>query len=205
MTELGVPCGVCAASIPPGDKVCPGCGRALTDQDRVALRARAEAGDHIAYSRGKQMRKASKWIGALAILFAVSGVFYYFVTSGETQKALQHLAQFEDDDVLEPIDGKTYTAGQLRAEVRREPYQVLVTNLVVAGLMGVLWAWAKRTPLPAIACACALVVAVYVVSGVIDPSTIPKGLVVKILALVALAKGLKAALAARAAMQRSAA
>ena len=107
--------------------------------------------------------------------------------------------------MLQPIDGKKYTAGELRAKVKREPVQVLVVNLVLAGLMGVLWIWGRRAPLPAIACAFAMFVVVYVVSGVLEPSSIPKGILVKILSLAVLAKGLKAALAARAAIRRPAA
>ena len=197
-----VPCGVCPGVIALGATTCPGCGRPVTDQDRAVLQVRLEGADFAAHERGRRVREGSKWIGALAILFAVSGPILFAMSQTQADQALAHLKDFNDDEQLQPIDGKTYTAGELRAAVAREPYQVLVTSLVVAGLMGVLWFWARRAPLPAIACALALFVVVQVVSAVLDPSSIYKGIIVKLLALAALGKGLKAALAARAAMQR---
>ena len=114
----------------------PGAAAALT----------AGADEMRAHQRGKLMREASKWIGALSLLFLVSGGIMFFIQSGESAKALGNLSQFDADQELDPIDGKTYTAGQLRAMVEREPYQVLGVNVLVAALMGVLWFWARRAP-----------------------------------------------------------
>jgi hypothetical protein len=164
--------------------------------------AAAPSVDEEALRRGKKVREGAKWIGVLAVLFAISGVLMFFVTQMEANQALSHLQQFRDDEVLQPIDGKTYTAGELRAEVEREPYQVLIINLIVAGLMTALWVWAKRAPLPAIACAFALFVVVHVGSAMVDPSSLAKGVIIKVIALVALGKGLKAALEARALMRQ---
>lgn len=158
-----------------------------------------------AQERGQRMRSAAKWIGVLAILFAVSGALMFVLQQMQTEQALKNLAPFADSDVMQPIEGETYTAGQLREMVKREPYQVLVVNLVIAAIMGGLWYWGRRAPLPAIATAIALFIVVHVVSGIIDPSSIPKGILIKVIALVILGKGLKAALEARAAMQRPAA
>jgi len=117
-------------------------------------------------------------------------------------KAYTNLAQFQDDEVLQPINGKVYTAGELRRLVEREPYQVLVMNGILAVLMGVLWLWARRAPLPAIACALALYLVVQVVSAILDPSSIMKGIVIKLIAFSVLYKGFTASLAARSAMQQ---
>ncbi|WP_375771482.1 hypothetical protein NR798_11435 [Archangium gephyra] len=185
-----------------------GCGRAVVEADRAALHAVGaveEVVDAETEERGKKVREGAKWIGALAILFAISGFLMFALQQVETNKALEHLQQFQDEDVLQPIDGKVYTAGELRVAVEREPYQVLMVNLLVAGLMTALWVWAKRAPLPAIACAFALFLVVHLVSAMIDPTSIPKGMIIKILAIVALGKGLKAALEARAMTRRPAA
>jgi hypothetical protein len=202
MGAVTIPCGVCPSEIGFGMNSCPGCGRPVTDRDGAVLQVRLEGGDHQAHERGKKVRQASRWIGVLAILFAVAGPLLFATQKMETDKALAHLSEFEDGEQLEPIHGKTYTAGELRKEVEREPYRVLIVSLILAGLMAVLWIWARREPLPAIGCALALFVVVQVVGGVIEPSSIYQGIFIKVLALAALGKGLKAALAARAAMQR---
>jgi len=198
--DVSIPCQSCPNPIRVGDQHCSGCGRAITEDDRTALQQRLEASDYQAYERGKKVREASKWIGVLAILFAISGALMFALQLSEADKALSNLSRFDDDDQLEPIDGKTYTAAELRKAVEREPYQILIVNLIVAALMGGLWAWGKRAPLPAIACAFALFLAVHVGSAMVDPSSIAKGLIIKIVAIVVLAKGLKSALAVRAMM-----
>jgi hypothetical protein len=200
--DVSIPCGICASVIRIGDQHCQGCGRPVDDRDRATLQVRLEGSDYQAYERGKKVREAAKWIGVLAVLFAVSGVIMFFVQQSQSSVALAKLGAFQDDEVLEPIDGETYTAGQLRAMVEREPYQTLILNLIVAVLMCGLWFWAKRAPLPAIACAFALFIVVHVGSALVDPSNIAKGLIIKVIAVGVLAKGLKAALAARAVMGR---
>ena len=202
MDAVTVPCGICQSTIAMDMVSCPGCSRPITDQDRGVLQARLDGAEWQAHERGKQVRAGAKWVGVLAILFAVSAPIMFAMQETETSKAMTNLAQFQDDEVLQPINGKVYTAGELRRLVEREPYQVLVVNGILAVLMGVLWLWARRAPLPAIACALALYLVVQVVSAILDPSSIVKGIIIKLFAFVTLYKGFKAALAARASMQQ---
>lgn len=203
MDAVTIPCGICQSTIAMGAVTCPGCGRPVTDQDRAVLQIRFEGADWQAHERGKQVRAGAKWVGVLAILFAVSApIMFAMQEATTTNEAMTNLAKFQDDDVLQPINGKVYTAGELRRLVEREPYQVLVVNGILAVLMGVLWLWARRAPLPAIACALALYLVVQVVSAILDPSSIVKGIIIKLFAFGALYKGFKAALDARAAIQQ---
>jgi hypothetical protein len=176
---------------------CPGCQRPVTEGDRAVLQVRLEGSDFEAHERGKRVRAGASWVGALALLFAIAAPLMFVVQKMQVDKVLVDLDKFEDDEELAPIDGKTYTAGELRREVTRGPVQALVVNLILAGLMALLWIWAKRAPLPAIACALALYLVVQLVSAVIDPTSILKGIIIKLLAFLALGKGLKAALDAR--------
>jgi hypothetical protein len=200
--DVSLPCQSCQNPLRIGDQHCSGCGRAVTEQDRAILQERLESSDYNAHQRGKKVRDAARWIGALAILFAVSGVLMFAFQFSQVDRALANLNQFQDDEQLAPIDGKNYTAAELRAAVQREPYQILIVNLIVAALMGGLWMWGKRAPLPAIACAFALFLVVHVGSAMVDPKTIAQGLLIKIIAIVVLAKGLKSALEVRAMMRR---
>jgi hypothetical protein len=202
--EVSLPCDVCAAQISLGDQFCPGCGRAVTDQDRAVLQVRLEGADFQAYQRGTNVRKASRWIGVLAVVYAVSGTMSFAMQKIKAAEALEHLSKFEDDDQLKPIDGKSYTAGELRREVEREPYVGLVSNLILCLSMAGLWWWARRAPLPAIACAFAMFLVVIIANAVVSPASLFAGIIVKIAAIAVLSKGLKSALAARAALRRPA-
>jgi hypothetical protein len=195
-----IACEICQAQMRSEDLACPGCGRAITAQDRAVLQVKTEGSDHLVFERGRRMRKASNWIGILAVLLAISAVFTFFSEAGHSAAAQRQLAAFADD---QPIDGTAYTAGQQRARLAREPYLVLGFGLMVAVVMGLFWWWARRAPLPAIGSAIALLVVIQVVSAVIDPKTLLTGIIVKIFAFVALGSGLKAALAGRAEARRA--
>jgi hypothetical protein len=158
-------------------------------------------GDDGGYERGRRVRKASKWVGILAILFAVSAPILYEQEQTKTASTLAALNGIEDGQVLRPIGGRIYTAGELRQRLESLPRRVLAADLILAGLMAGLWVWARRSPLPAIACALAMFVVVQVVGGIYSPASIFEGLLVKIFALVALIKGLRSALEARAALR----
>ncbi len=199
--SVSVPCGICPTDIGEGAATCPGCGRPVDDRDHDVLQVRREASGFAAHERAKRVRNGSKWIGVLAILFAISAPILFGMRTLANQKGLEHLQTFDDDAVLKPINGKVYTAGELRKKIQREPYFDLVATLMLSGLMGALWAWGRRAPLPAIACALALFIVVQVVGALYDPTSIFKGILVKLFAFAALAKGLRAALAARAAMR----
>ena len=56
---------------------CPGCQRPVTDQDRAVLQVRQEGGSFDLHDRGRRVRTGSKWIGAIAIMFAISGPIYF--------------------------------------------------------------------------------------------------------------------------------
>jgi hypothetical protein len=198
---VSVPCGVCPDHIGLGAATCPGCGRAVTDRDRAVLQARLEAGDFQAYQRGRRMRNGATWIGVLAILFAIWAPIVYALGASKVAGGLARLEAFSDDETLAPIDGVTYTAGELRAQLQRAPWRAAGLNVALAVLMGGLWLWGRRAPLSAICCALALYVVVQVANALLDPTTIVQGLLIKILALAALWKGLRAALVARAVMR----
>jgi hypothetical protein len=201
MSAVTVPCGACRGDIGLNAAVCPVCGRPVNDQDRAVPQVRLEAGDFAAHERGRRVRKGSKWIGVLAVLFAISSPLIYLRASMRIEKTVTTLQSMDDDAVLRPIGGKTYTAGQYRRVLERAPVRGLFVGLLLSGMMAMLWVWARRAPLPAISCALALFVVVQVADALYEPTSIFSGIIVKVIAVVALIKGLRAALAARAEMR----
>jgi hypothetical protein len=175
-------CPACKAEIQLLDEYCGQCGHALGTPARFLHR--------------HSVQGATTAIRVLAVLFAIFGIAMFFVMRGPTDAALENLAQFEDDEILEPIDGVTYTAGELRKEVIWERRGVLVVNLILCALMLVLAWWSKRRPLPAILIATAIFVVVQIAGAIVDPRTLMQGLVVKAIVIVVLVRGIKGAISA---------
>jgi hypothetical protein len=175
-------CPACKAEIQLLDEFCASCGHALGTPAR--------------FLHKHSVQGATSAIWALAVLFAISGVVLYFLMRNTTETALENLAQFADDVVLEPIDGITYTAGDLRARVIWEHRGVLIVNFIIAAIMVVLAWWSKQRALPAILVATAIFVVVQVTSAIVDPKTLMQGLVLKAIVIAVLVRGIKAAISA---------
>lgn len=175
-------CPACKAEIQLLDEYCAKCGHALGTPARFLHR--------------HSVQGATTAIYVLAVLFAIFGVIMFYVTRDSTQAALESLAQFQENEILQPIDGVTYTAGELRARVLWEHRGVLIVNLILSALMLVLAWWSKRRPLPAILIATAIFVVVQVAAAIVDPKTLMQGIIVKAIVIAVLARGIKGAISA---------
>jgi hypothetical protein len=176
-------CPACNAEIQLVDEFCSKCGHTLGAPDRFLYR--------------RSVTGATSAIRWLAALFAIFGVAMFFLMGDTTQKALANLSRFEDHEVLEPIDGVSYTAGELRKRVVWEQRGVLVVNFILSATMLVLAWWSRFKPLPAILIATAIFAAVQVIGAIMDPRTIAQGIILKAVIIAVLVRGIKGALAAR--------
>jgi hypothetical protein len=194
MVEVSVSCGVCGKPVRSGDEFCEACGGKVSPELKKALQDRFEA-SHIDFAgRGKS---AQSTIGGLSVLFTLGGVVIFFVTKNKSDDALAKLTGADDAEVLEQSVAGATTVGELRGELEREPYQALGLNLFLALVMLGLWMWSKRSLLPAIITALGIYVTVIVASALYDPKSLVQGVIVKVVVIVVLAKGVRAALAAR--------
>jgi hypothetical protein len=177
-------CGACNAVVRSYDQFCDGCGKALPTAEQR--------------SHERRVNDATGAMRALAWIFLIFGVVMFFIARFQSSSALDRLAGMEDSATV-PINGVTYTVAQLRDQVRWEPWGVLMTNMVLAAVMLALMVWGKRAPLPAVIVAMATYLVVQVLNGIVDPSTIAQGVVVKVVIIGVFIRGIKAALALRAA------
>jgi hypothetical protein len=179
---VGVVCQGCQKPLRSGDEFCAACGAAVSEAQRHALRAQLEASNVEFFFHHKLAKSATKTIGAVALLFVVSGAIFFVIKFVKLQEALKQL------------DGQDIA---LRAALEREPWLLLGMNLFVAAIMGAFWLWSKRSVLPATISALGVYVALIVANAIYEPASIVQGLLVKIAVILALAKGVKSAVAAR--------
>jgi hypothetical protein len=172
-------CPACKAEIQLLDEYCTACGKALGTPDR--------------FLKQRSVRGAATAIRILAILFAAYGALVYFGLNDTTQKAIENLAQYEDHELLETADGSTYTTSELRAQIIWRHRLVLVVNLILSGIMVVLAWWSKRKPLAAILIATAVFAVLQVVGAIIDPQSIMRGIIFKLIIVGVLIRGIKGA------------
>ncbi len=178
-----IKCAACEAVAKPYDRFCGKCGQAMPTGEQ--------------YQARKHVKQATGAIKILAALFLIFGVLMYFVTKGQADASLLQLQGAEASDTYD-VQGKTYTAQELRAALDWEPKSVLAVNLVLAAIMAGLAWWGRRAPLAAVLIATATYAVVIVANAIQDPATLGQGVIVKIIIIMFLVKGIKAALALRA-------
>jgi len=159
---------------------------------------RRPRGGPVGRAHAKKVASARIWILVVAILQIVFGLGFGIQNSWDADKALTQLARFAPDERVE-VEGKEYVVADLRAEVERERVQGFAVPLGLGAVFFGLFLWARRAAVPALATALLLFVTVHAVEAVIDPTTLPRGLILKVFFLFGLVAGLKAALAQRAA------
>jgi hypothetical protein len=187
MVETGkapLKCASCAGVAKPYDRFCGKCGHAMPTAEDYRFR--------------KHVTDATGAIKVLGVLFLIVAIAFFFIAKGNADPALAKLDGMDPASIYPtPIDGQTYTVGELRDQIAWEPWGVLIVNLILAAAMLVLSVWARRSPLPAVLIAAAIYVVVIVTNGIVDPATLGQGLILKIIIIAFLFKGIKAALALR--------
>jgi hypothetical protein len=179
-----IKCAACRTVAKPYDRFCGKCGKAMPTAEDHELQ--------------KNVKSATGAIKVLAVLFVFAGIVFFFITKGSADAALTQLEGMDLAAVYpEPIDGRTYTVGELRSQLAWEPWGLLIVNLIIAAVMLGLSIWAKRSPLPAVLIATATYIVVIVGGAIVDPATLAQGWIVKIIIIAFLIKGIKAALALR--------
>ncbi len=177
-------CDACGKAVKPNDQFCAACGHEVP---------RARRSRH-----NRHVRAATAAMFWLAALFVVGGFLMWGIAEGDAQTALRNIAALDAHETYpKPIDGVTYTVGQLRDKIVWEARSVLIMHLSLAALMALLAWWSRRAPLAAVLVATATYAAVIVGSAIMDPASIAYGLLLKILIIFFLVRGIKAALALR--------
>lgn len=154
-------------------------------------------GRHAAAARANNTKNAGRWVLAIAILQVVFGVIFGISNSREADRTLQRFANSPADEVYEH-EGEQYTIAELRVAIEKERLQVFVVPIGLGVLFVALYVWSRKSPVPAIGSALGLFVTVHAVEAVLDPVSLARGVIFKVLCVIGLARGVKSALEERA-------
>jgi hypothetical protein len=173
-------CLACGQKAKLGDEFCERCGKPLPEPavQRQVIR----------------LNNSRRSIAVVAWLFILSGAAMALLSNVQAQDALKKLEGYEASATYpEPIDGETMTVGQLRAELQREPWQVLGLNIFLAAVMFGLYYYARLNPLVGLIAALGVFLAVQVGNVILEPATLAQGIWIKILVPVMLGSGIRTA------------
>jgi hypothetical protein len=174
-------CPACNAPLDAGAAYCARCGAAIAAEPRPVP---------------TQVRKASKWLLALSIIFVLFGTGYGLYVRSQAEKARAVLDDRAESDTL-TVEGKTWTVAELRKQIDREVWWMFGANYFLAAVMLGLFFWSRRAPFPAMVTGLCVYLAVIVLNAVIDPKTLYQGILIKALFISAMIAGIKAAMEER--------
>jgi hypothetical protein len=183
---------------------CPGCGSPINKTDDFCGECGTKIRQDISTTGAQKLwseevdasvKKATKWVLAVAIMFIVFGTIMGLMQKSTTDKALANLVKYDDSLTWsQPINGKTVTVGQLKKMVNFEYYSVFAVNYFLSIVMFVIFVWSKKSPFSAFVTALSIYLGVMVLSAIVDPKTIIQGVIVKVAVIMALINGIKAAI-----------
>lgn len=204
--DAAAQCAHCGEALAAEESFCTACGKPGTDAaeaPRRPSRARRNLERRDAKHRERQVKRASIWLLVIAALYLIAGTVTGMRLQSAAASAHELLAEYDDEEripdemLAEMGDADFETFGELRAAVDAEVTIAFVQAFVLGGIMILLFLWARRSPVPAFVTALCVFVVVTVVATVIEPSSLLKGIPVKILTVLLLLAGIKAALASR--------
>lgn len=180
----GIVCPHCSAMNGLDSSFCESCGKALPTQEPAGPRivtgadmATTEAGQELqSRELAKQARKAAGALLAVAILQAIFGTIILF-----------GMGAFADDA---PDNG-------INAAVIGSVYGIAVVFFA-------LYLWARKSPLPAAIVGLVVFVSLHSFEAVVDPTSLGRGIIVKIIIIVVLVKAIQAGIQYRKLSQESA-
>lgn len=149
----------------------------------------------------RKIAKGRGWILAVCLLTIVGGVYQYGAGQSEVEKSIiatEGVLRISDDENRAEFrenfrrqTGMTWDEAVQRA--RSELQLLLVVHLVLAATFFGLYIWAGANPFAASMVALVIYITVIAVGAIVDPTSIVKGLLIKILAVIALAAAVSAA------------
>lgn len=189
---LTTQCPKCGAAIAPAETFCGGCGYQVqaSETDRRDIGARVGL-KHEKQTHQQRIRSGRTTILVVAILFILGGAYYYFDGRNEIQKAEKEIdaargnERFDQDRVAE-------ADREIKKASAQNTVQLAVNVLLVLCYFG-LWMWAKTSPMPATLAALILFVTLMAVNAVIEPKTLVRGIIVKVLIIAFLVKAVDSA------------
>lgn len=182
-------CPKCSAPLAGNEPFCTQCGGEVARARRGRPRLASEL-------RAKDLRNAGRWILGLAILFVVAGTWLGFKTRSDGQQGLANLSGRDAAEVVEVL-GKSMTIAELRETIEVEMVTSFLINYLLAAVFIGLYFWARKAPLPATITALCIYLAVQVLNAIVDPTTLIQGILIKVLCVLGLLAGIRAALASR--------
>jgi hypothetical protein len=185
-------CPKCSVALVPGEAFCAACGYAL----EADAGAKAALGKRIGAKYAKQtiqgtIHSGRKTILVCGILFTLGTVVIHFMLSSAHDKTAREIAAAKGDPRYD--QALVAQAARELEEGRGMATLLTASHAVLAACFYGLWWWAKSRPLPATLTALLLYIAVQLISLALDPETLVKGILVKILILLALGKAVGAA------------
>ena len=173
-------CPSCGFAIDPGKSFCPRCGHSHRADQEPKSEKSPKLGNLASAQHGSEIRGARIAIMVVAILTLIVATVQWNLLTAEINKIRANPVMVVDESVV--------------SEARLILGAVFAVGFLFIGL----FFWAKRNPFAATLTALVIYLGNWLITAVIDPTYIMKGIIVKLIIVGCLVKGVQAAIAHKA-------
>lgn len=147
---------------------------------------------------GRQVQSAGRWILVLAVVFFVSGSIVGYQTHRGAEEVRVALNTLDFDESYELETGEVFTVSEVHQQINREVLLAFGISYLLAFIMLGLFFWSKSSPMPAILTALGVYLVVLTLNAIVDPTSIFRGVILKVFILTGIGVGIRAAMDQRA-------
>jgi hypothetical protein len=181
-------CPSCRAAVEKSEKFCAKCGAKIPtrgDRIRAMNRKRERQENQHKVNRGR------RWMLIVAVLTLFGGIFSYFAGMSEVDKDIREAeASFQGMTAAERDAQIQATSGMTWAELIEKTRGTVRLQAGILGALGAaffgLWWWAQTNPFSAALTALLVYLTTQVVIAMVEPESLLKGIIVKIVIAAAL-------------------
>lgn len=185
-------CPKCGVLLNPDEKFCPKCGADIAASAADAKDIGARIGlKHEKQAHQQRIRSGRTTILVVAILTLIGGGLMFALGSANLAKDRKEIEAARGNELYD--QEQVEQAARENKKLSALNTLLLPVNIVLALSFFGLWVWAKQRPLPATLAALILYITVIVASGVLEPASLGRGLILKIVIIAFLIKSVDSA------------
>lgn len=192
-------CPKCGVVVQEDMSFCQECGTQLIEGAERKEAPRKKLGSLATQQHQQHIKSARGIIMFVAIVTLIFAAYQWYTLSDIIQKFETDLAKLRNDPTMIVDENVVKQNRDIFATAKMQVFGIAITGFIFFGI----FFWVPHNPFAACLTALIIYVASHLVDAVLDPTSLQRGIIIKILFVIALTQGVKSGLAYKRLQEKS--